>query len=678
MPPFRVESSYEPAGDQPRAIDQLSSWIQAKNAQQTLLGVTGSGKTYTVAKTIERVQKPTLVISHNKTLAAQLYEEFKQFFPDNAVEYFVSYYDYYQPEAYLPQTDTYIAKEVDINREIERLRFSATQSLLSRRDVVVVASVSCIYGLGDPAAYRDEVVMLDKRTKIKRDDLLRRLINVHYTRNDVELKPGTFRARGDVVDVQQPGDEVVTRVEFWGDDIERLSLADPVTGKTRRDMEQVTIFPGKHFIVPDGLDEALARIRAEMEERLADLRRKGKLLEAQRLEQRTRFDLELLENTGTCSGVENYSRPLSGRPSGDPGWCLLNYFPKDYLMVIDESHVTVPQLRGMYNGDRARKEVLIEHGFRLPSALDNRPLRFEELERRMPQVLYTSATPGGYELKRSGESIARLIVRPTGLVDPAIEVRPIQGQVDDLLGECRARAKADQRVLVTTLTKRMAEDLTEYFRDLGVRVEYLHSDIDTLERIFIIESLRRGEFDVLVGINLLREGLDLPEVGLVAILDADKYGFLRSETSLVQTIGRAARNVEGKVIMYADGTTPAMKHAIETTNDRRDRQLEYNRAHKITPRSTVRAIRSLSAEGIERRTKRTAPDDSALDLLRKSRKRLSASDREKLLDILEKEMHQAAKSLEFEKAAMLRDKLIELRGAKPVAEATSPAQGRRR
>lgn len=660
MPKFRVQADYSPAGDQPQAIDRLSKRFEEGAKFQTLWGVTGSGKTYTVANVIERIQKPTLVISHNKTLAAQLYEEFKAFFPDNAVEYFVSYYDYYQPEAYVPQTDTYIAKEADINREIERLRFSATQSLLSRKDVVVVSSVSCIYGLGNPESYKQEVILIDRRTSMKRDDLLKRLVALHYHRNDVEVKPGVFRARGDVVDVQQPGDGSLTRVEFWGDKVERLAEVDAVTGKAKRELDQVTIFPGKHFLIPEGLDAALERIRQEMEVQLAEFRAAGKLLEAQRLEQRTKFDLEMLKNLGTCPGVENYSRPLSGREPGDPGWCLLDYFPKDYLMVIDESHASVPQLRGMFNGDRARKEILVNYGFRLPSAMDNRPLRFEELEKKMPQVLFTSATPGPYEVQHSGNEVAELVVRPTGLIDPELEVRPVKGQVDDLLAECRARAKAGERVLVTTLTKRMSEDLTEYFRGLKVKVEYLHSDIETLERVFILEGLRRGEFDVLVGINLLREGLDLPEVSLVAILDADKYGFLRSETSLIQTIGRAARNVHGKVLMYADQVTPAMKSAIDLTNARRAKQVEYNRVHEITPRTVVRSLKSLEAEGVERR-RRAAPSALSLEALRKTRKDLTEPERQDLLKFLEREMHAAAKNLEFEKAALLRDKLVELR-----------------
>jgi excinuclease ABC subunit B len=660
MPAFKVHATYEPAGDQPQAIKALTQWIGSGTKFQTLLGITGSGKTHSVARVVERVQKPTLVVSHNKTLAAQLYEELKAFFPENAVEYFVSYYDYYQPEAYVPQTDTYIAKEVDINREIERLRFSATQSLLSRRDVIVVASVSCIYGLGNPESYRNEVVMLQAGMELRRDELLARLVNVHYTRNDFELKPGVFRAKGDVVDVQQPGDDYVTRVEFWGNKVERLAEVDPVAGKVQRELRQVTIFPGRHFLVPEGLDAALDRIEKELQAQLAEFRARGKLLEAQRLEQRTKFDLEMLRNLGTCSGVENYSRPLSGRSPGDPGWCLLDYFPKDYLMVIDESHITVPQFRAMYNGDRARKEILVEHGFRLPSALDNRPLKFDELERKMPQVLFVSATPGPYEFQKSGDHVAEQIVRPTGLVDPEVEVRATKGQIDDLLAECRTRAGRGERVLVTTLTKKMAEDLTEFFRGLNVRVEYLHSDVETLERIFLLESLRRGEFDVLVGINLLREGLDLPEVSLVAILDADKYGFLRSETSLIQTIGRAARNVHGKVLMYADQVTPAMATAIDVTNTRRERQIAYNEAHGIVPRTVVRPIKSLEAQGGERRRTK-APAPSPLPLLRKAKKDLTPDERAQVIAVLEKEMHAAAKNLEFEKAALLRDKLVELR-----------------
>ncbi len=660
MPPFKVHANYQPAGDQPQAIDALAGWVGHANRYQTLLGVTGSGKTFSVAHLVEKVQKPTLVISHNKTLAAQLYEELKAFFPNNAVEYFVSYYDYYQPEAYIPQSDTYIAKEVDINREIERLRFSATQSLLSRKDVIVVSSVSCIYGLGSPESYRDEVVMLARGDKLKRDELLRRLVKVHYNRNDFELKPGRFRARGDVVDVMQPGDESVTRVEFWGDEVTKLAEVDPLKGTVKREENQVTIFPGRHFLVPEGLDTALGRIEQELQARLAEFKAGGKLLEAQRLEQRTKFDLEMLRNLGTCSGVENYSRPLSGRPAGDPGWCLLDYFPKDFLMVIDESHVTVPQLHGMYEGDRARKEILIEYGFRLPSALDNRPLKFDEFERKMPRVVYVSATPGPFELQKSGKHIAKQIVRPTGLIDPEVDVRPVKGQIDDLLAECRKRAAAGERVLVTTLTKKMAEDLTQYFRSLNVRVEYLHSDVETLERVFILEGLRRGEFDVLVGINLLREGLDLPEVSLVAILDADRYGLLRSETSLVQTVGRAARNVHGKGLIYADQVTPAMRTALETTNARRARQVAYNEAHGIVPRTVVRALKSLAQDGIERK-RRAAAEPTPLLLLRKSKKDLAPEEKAGVIQVLEKEMREAAKNLEFEKAALLRDKIIELR-----------------
>jgi excinuclease ABC subunit B len=658
MPPFRVQAPFEPAGDQPKAIEALVSGVKTGLKHQVLRGLTGTGKTYVLAKAIERIQKPTLVVSHNKTLAAQLFEEFKAFFPDNAVEYFVSYYDYYQPEAYLPSTDTYIAKETDVNKEIERLRYSATQSLLSRKDVIVVASVSCIYGLGSPEEYKRSVLTIQKGAKAPRKQILTRLVDMRYNRNDMEVKPGTFRSKGDTIDVQQPGDEHVTRIELWGDDVERVSYLERVTGATLRELDSVTIFPGKHFVVGDELEEGIKRIEAQLAERLADLKRQEKVLEVARLEQRTRFDLEMLRNIGYCSGIENYSQPLSGRPRGDPGWCLLDYFPKDCLYVLDESHVTVPQIRGMYNGDKARKEVLINYGFRLPSSLDNRPLTFDEFEKKVPQAIYMSATPGPYETAKA-QATVDLIVRPTGLIDPEVQVRPSKGQIDDLLGEIRTRVAEGGRVLVTTLTKRMAEDLTEYYKGVGVKVEYLHSDVDTLDRIFILESLRRGEFDVLVGINLLREGLDLPEVSLVAILDADKYGFLRSETSLIQTIGRAARNVRGLVLMYADSVTPAMKMALDSTAENRRVQLEFNQRHGIKPKSTVRAIRSVDVES--KRKSKAIVKELPVEEIRLKKASMGEQERDRLVKLLETEMRSAAKDLDFERAALLRDKLIELK-----------------
>jgi excinuclease ABC subunit B len=653
---FKLVSPYQPAGDQPQAIEKLVAGLQKGHKFQTLLGLTGTGKTFLAASVIEKVNKPTIVIAHNKTLAAQLYEEYKAFFPENAVEYFVSYYDYYQPEAYIPQSDTYIDKDSSINEELERLRFSATQSLISRKDVIVVASVSCIYGIGNPEDYARERLTIQPGQQRPRDELIARLVDLYYTRNDMDPKPGTFRIRGDTVDVMMPGDETITRIELWGEKVEAVRIVDRTTGEIERTLGSITIYPAKHFVMSETLLPGIARIGSQLEERLAELKKAGKILEAARLEQRTKFDVEMLRNVGVCTGIENYSQPLTGRPRGDPGWCLLDYFGDDFLMVIDESHQTVPQLRGMYNGDRARKEILIDYGFRLPSALDNRPLKFEEFEKKMPQVVFTSATPGPYELKQS-QQVVELVVRPTGLLDPEIEVRATKGQIDDLLAECNKRAKAGERVLVTTLTKRMAEDLTEYFRSLKVRVEYLHSDVDTLERVFILEGLRRGDFDVLVGINLLREGLDLPEVSLVAILDADKYGFLRSETSLIQTIGRAARNIHGKVLMYADGITPAMKIAIDTTNARRGRQQAYNEQHGIVPRSAVRKLKSMESE-VARKKKRAAVP---LDLLRAKKKDLNEDQRTQLIKTLETEMRDAAKALDFEKAALLRDKLIELR-----------------
>ncbi|MBW3584042.1 MAG: excinuclease ABC subunit UvrB, partial [Euryarchaeota archaeon] len=659
--PFKLHSAYEPTGDQPDAIDKLHEGLLRGDKWQTLLGVTGSGKTFTMANVIARAGRPTLVISHNKTLAAQLYEELKSFFPENAVEYFVSYYDYYQPEAYVPSSDTYISKEIDINAEIEKMRYAATQAILTRPDTIIVSSVSCIYGLGSPEEYEKQHILLAKGQTIDRDALLGKFVDIHYTRNNMELKPGTFRARGDNVEVRMPGDDEGIRIELWGDEVERIGYFDLLTGETLRDVTGITIFPAKHFVLAEGeMAAAIGRIEEQLRDRLAELRAQDKLLEAARLEQRTRFDLEMIRELGYCNGIENYSQPLTGRPRGSPPFTLIDYFPDDLLMVIDESHATVPQVRGMYNGDRARKTTLVDFGFRLPSALDNRPLKFDEFEKKVASCVFTSATPGPYEREVSTQ-VAEQVIRPTGLIDPEIEVRPQQDQVDDLLAEIRRRSKAGERVLVTTLTKRMAEDLTKYYKDAGVRVEYLHSDIDTLERILILESLRRGEYDVLVGINLLREGLDLPEVSLVAILDADKYGFLRSETSLIQTIGRAARHINGKVIMYGQDITPAMATAIDTTNERRKRQVLYNEEHGITPRSVVRDVKA-APEGARRARESKEQRSPSLNRLRKlSDQELEGKDRKTLIEELTKLMKQAAQDLEFEKAALLRDKLIELK-----------------
>jgi len=649
---FQLVAPFAPRGDQPKAIAELTEGLRAGLQHQTLLGVTGSGKTFTIAHVIQNVQKPTLVIAHNKTLAAQLCNEFREFFPHNAVHYFVSYYDYYQPEAYIPQTDTYIEKDASINDEIDRLRHAATSALLERRDVIIVASVSCIYGLGTPSEYAAMTLPLRRGTTISRDEILHRLIELQYERNEIGFGRGTFRAKGDTIEVIPAYSENAIRIELFGDEIERISELDALTGKRLRDLDFTVIYPATHWVTgKEKLERAIESIQAELEERLAELHRAGKLLEAQRLEQRTKHDIEMLRELGYCPGIENYSRHLDGRRPGEPPCTLIDYFPKDFLMVIDESHQTIPQIRGMYNGDRSRKEVLIEYGFRLPSALDNRPLKFEEFERKMNQVIYVSATPGPYERKKS-QKIVEQIIRPTGLVDPEVVVRPVEGQIDDLIHEIREVTSQGERVLVTTLTKKMAEDLTEYLTELGIKARYLHSEIDTLDRVDILYDLRAGEFDVLVGVNLLREGLDLPEVSLVAILDADKEGFLRSETSLIQTIGRAARNVRGRVILYADNVTGSMERAIAETQRRRKLQLEYNQKHGITPETVRKAIKEfmpeLARESREKRAKKKLTVRTPAELAH-------------LIKELEQEMYAAAKRLEFEKAARLRDEIKELR-----------------
>jgi excinuclease ABC subunit B len=653
---LRVVAPYEPAGDQPKAIADLAAAIQAGERYQTLLGVTGSGKTFTMAKVIEAVQKPTLVMAPNKTLAAQLAAEFQDLLPDNAVVYFVSYYDYYQPEAYVPSTDTFIEKDSSINEEVEKLRHAATAALLSRRDVVVVASVSCIYGIGSPEDYAGQAAFVNVGATQDRDELIRALIDIQYDRNDFDVARGTFRVRGDVLDIFPPYADHPLRVEFFGDEIEAVSEVDPVTGEVLAQLDSVPIRPATHYVtVPERLHTAVASIRAELQERIAYFKSQGKLLEAQRLEMRATYDLEMLETLGFCSGIENYSRHLDGRAAGEPGHCLIDYFPKDFLCMVDESHVTIPQVRGMYNGDRNRKLTLVEHGFRLPSALDNRPLRFDEFEQRVPQYVYVSATPGDYELDVSRGHVVEQIIRPTGLVDPVIEVRATKGQIDDLVHEVREHAERDERVLVTTLTKKMAEDLTDYLVEQGLRVRYLHADIGTMERIEILRDLRAGEFDCLVGINLLREGLDLPEVSLVAILDADKEGFLRNFRSLIQTTGRAARNVSGKVIMYAEKVTDSMRNAIDETNRRRAIQVAYNTEHGIEPQTIRKAIHAIvsyakgdgdivDAEEVARELA-NLPRDEAL--------RLIAS--------LEEDMTSAAEKLDFESAARLRDQVVRLR-----------------
>ncbi len=653
LPEFRVVSEYQPSGDQPEAIDALASGLENGLEEQVLLGVTGSGKTYTMAKVIERLQRPTLVLAHNKTLAAQLCSEFREFFPENAVEYFVSYYDYYQPEAYIPHTDTFIEKDASINDEIERLRHSATSSLFERRDVIVVASVSCIYGLGDPIDYANMVISLRPGQRRDPDELMRKLIDIRYERNDIAFERNMFRVRGDTIDIfpAYASDHAV-RIEFFGDEIDRISDINVVTGAPIRTLSHVAIYPASHYVTTkEKMARAIEEIRRECDERVRYFEEHGKLLEAQRIRQRTDYDIEMMQELGYCSGIENYSRIISERAPGSAPMTLLDYFPDDFILFVDESHVTLPQVRAMYRGDRARKETLVEYGFRLPSAFDNRPLKFAEFQSRIHQAVYVSATPGEYERERAGQ-IAEQIIRPTGLLDPEIDVRPVEGQIDDLIGEINARIQKQQRTLVTTLTKKMAEDLTAYLTNAGIRCRYLHHDIGAIERMEIIRDLRMGEFDVLVGINLLREGLDLPEVSLVAILDADKEGFLRSETSLIQTIGRAARNAEGKVIMYADQETAAMHAAITETNRRRAKQQAYNEAHGIQPKTIVKSVRELLE--ISGSVTETARHDGV---------KMTEQERRAEIARLEKEMKKAAKMLEYEYAAVLRDRLIELRGA---------------
>ncbi|KLV23984.1 excinuclease ABC subunit UvrB [Bacillus altitudinis] len=654
---FELVSNYQPQGDQPKAIEKLVEGIHQGKQHQTLLGATGTGKTFTVSNLIKEVNKPTLVIAHNKTLAGQLYSEFKEFFPNNAVEYFVSYYDYYQPEAYVPQTDTFIEKDASINDEIDKLRHSATSSLFERRDVIIIASVSCIYGLGSPEEYRELVLSLRTEMEIERNQLLRKLVDIQYSRNDIDFQRGTFRVRGDVVEIFPASrDEHCIRVEFFGDEIERIREVDALTGEILGDRDHVAIFPASHFVTrEEKMEKAIINIEKELEEQLEKLRENGKLLEAQRLEQRTRYDLEMMREMGFCSGIENYSRHLTLRPPGSTPYTLLDYFPDDFMIVVDESHVTIPQIRAMYNGDQARKQVLVDHGFRLPSALDNRPLTFAEFEKHINHIVHVSATPGPYELEKTPEVVEQ-IIRPTGLLDPIIEVRPIEGQIDDLIEEIHARVEKNERVLVTTLTKKMSEDLTDYLKEIGIKVNYLHSEIKTLERIEIIRDLRLGKYDVLVGINLLREGLDIPEVSLVAILDADKEGFLRSERSLIQTIGRAARNAEGRVIMYADNMTKSMDIAIQETKRRREQQEAYNEKFGITPQTIHKKIRDVIKatkvhEDSEEYETKAAPKLS----------KMSKKEREKVIENVEMEMKDAAKALDFEKAAELRDLLLELK-----------------
>ena len=663
MPEFKIVSDFRPTGDQPQAVDKLVEGVEKGYAHQTLLGVTGSGKTFTMANIVERVQRPTLVIAHNKTLAAQLATEFKEFFPENSVEYFVSYYDYYQPEAYVPRTDTYIEKDADINDEIDKLRHSATRALLTRRDVLIVASVSCIYGLGEPEEYQSFVIFLNKGEQTSRTKLIRRLIDQQYERNDMDLSRGKFRVRGDTLEILPAYEEVAVRVQFWGDEVERITELDPLTGEVFGERDSIDIYPAKHFVTSEEkLKLGIRDIERELNERVLWFRDQGKLLEAQRLENRTRYDIEMLREAGYCSGVENYSAPLGRRSPGSTPWCLLDYFPDDYLLLIDESHMTVPQLHGMYHGDISRKKTLVDFGFRLPSALDNRPLSFEEIEKHFNQVIYVSATPSAHEYRHS-QQVVEQVIRPTGLLDPTIEVKPTQGQIDDLLHQIRNRVEKGERCLVTTLTKRMAEELSDYLQEMNVKTHYLHSEIDTLQRSEILRDLRLGVYDVVVGINLLREGLDLPEVSLVAILDADKEGHLRSQSSLVQTIGRAARHAEGHVIMYADASTESMQKALSETYRRRDIQEAHNREHGITPQGISKAIRDITervkAVAESRPSYRTRRDMPKDDLLR-------------VIKDLESQMKLAARALEFEKAALLRDEMVELR--KVLASGKEPEQ----
>ena len=652
---FDLKSKYEPAGDQPEAINQLVEGIKAGDKEHVLLGATGTGKTFTMSNVIQRVSKPTLVIAHNKTLAGQLYTELKEFFPNNAVEYFVSYYDYYQPEAYVPSTDTFIEKDASVNDEIDKLRHAATSSLLERRDTIVVASVSCIYGLVNPIDYKNHVLSLREGTEIGRDELLEILVDMQYQRNDIDFKRGTFRVRGDVVEIflVSRGSEAI-RVEFFGDEIDRIREVDVVTGEVQHALKHVAVFPATHFVSSDEQTQsAINSINQELKEQLSELRDENKLLEAQRLEQRTEYDLEMLHEMGYCSGIENYSRHLDGRQPGEAPYTLLDFFPDDSLFIIDESHMTMPQIRGMYNGDRARKERLIEHGFRLPSALDNRPLTLEEFEARVPQITYVSATPAQYEIERSSQVVEQ-IIRPTGLLDPIIEVRPIKGQIDDLIDEIHKRIDKNERVFITTLTKKMSEDLTDYLKEVGIKVRYLHSDIKTLERTEIIRDLRRGEFDVLIGINLLREGLDVPEVSLVAILDADKEGFLRSTRALIQTVGRAARNENGRVIMYADNMTDSMQTTIDETERRREIQQAFNEEHNITPKTIKKDVPDLISIA-------KVDNEDGEGLTEEKIKNLSQAERREMIETMEFEMKQAAKNLEFEKAAQLRDVVMEIK-----------------
>lgn len=653
---FELHSGYKPSGDQPKAIEKLVQGINEGKRHQTLLGATGTGKTFTISNVIKEVNKPTLVIAHNKTLAGQLYSEFKQFFPNDAVEYFVSYYDYYQPEAYVPQSDTYIEKDASINDEIDKLRHSATSALFERRDVIIVASVSCIYGLGDPEEYKEMVVSIRVGMEIERNQLLRRLVDVQYERNDVNFQRGTFRVRGDVVEIFPASrDEHCIRIEFFGDEVDRIREVDALTGEILGERNHVAIYPASHFVTrEEKMKKAIENIEKELEERLEILKSENKLLEAQRLEQRTKYDLEMMREMGFCSGIENYSRHLTLREPGATPYTLLDYFPDDFLLVIDESHVTIPQIRAMYNGDQARKQVLVDYGFRLPSALDNRPLKFEEFEQHIHNAIYVSATPGPYEKEHCLEVVEQ-IIRPTGLLDPTIDVRPIEGQIDDLIDEIQKRVKKNERVLITTLTKKMSEDLTDYLKEMGVKVAYLHSEIKTLERIEIIRELRRGTYDVLVGINLLREGLDIPEVSLIAILDADKEGFLRSETSLIQTIGRAARNANGHVIMYADHMTDSMRKAIDETKRRRSIQEAYNKEHGIIPKTIQKSIPELI-----RATQAAEAEEKYITKVTKGKK-LKKAELEQLINALEKEMQEAAKALDFERAAELRDTIFELK-----------------